>query len=95
MTNPPKETPMATILCVQCEAPAELTIHDGYGPGQGTDYCIQCFRADYSPATPIETYAYGRDAVVLTIIDGDTCANCGLELIAPDAIHTGPREVKG
>ena len=85
--------------CIDCGEPATVTDLEAYGPGRPDDYCTVCYLANHAPGVdyPIHTSVYGEMAEVTTLLEGDTCDNCGVctitsikhgpEFLAADAEH--------
>jgi hypothetical protein len=70
--------------CIDCGSPATVQHLEAYGPGRPEDYCTVCFISNNAPGVdaPIHTSVYGEDAQVTTLVESDSCDNCGVSTIA-------------
>jgi hypothetical protein len=76
--------------CYDCGQPATVIDLHAYGKGRHKLSCEVCYIADHAPGVdyPVHTSVYGEMAEVTTLLDGDTCDNCGVCTIT--SIKHGP-----
>ena len=76
--------------CYDCGQPAEVIDLNKYGPGKPGAACTVCYVRDNAPNNGVQnsvhTSVWGHDAEVVVLTEHATCSNCGLHLLALDAI---------
>lgn len=84
----------SAMFCADCGNPAYSLLLNGYGQGKHVPYCFACYHASNAPGvdSPVHTHVYGESAEVTTLLDGDTCDNCGVCVIT--SIKHGPDFIK-